>query len=165
VQEIGLPKEAYLQIGLVAAIPWGIAAIVMVLWARNSDRTGERQWHGALAILLSMIGLLMLAWGGHGPVVSMIALTLVATGAMAWLAVFWTLPTAFLSGVAAAGGIAWINALSQLGGFVGPDMLGRLRESGGDAVSTGFTIMAVAALATAILTWFLAGSLRKSQET
>lgn len=156
VQEIGLPKEAYLRVGLVAAIPWGLAAIAMVLWARHSDRTGERRWHGSLAILVSMAGLLLLAWGGHGAVVSIVALTLVAMGAMAWLAVFWTLPTAFLSGVAAAGGIAWINALSQLGGFVGPDMLGRLRESGGSAVNTGFAVMAGAALVTAVLTWVLA---------
>jgi MFS family permease len=156
VQEVGLPKDAYLRIGFVTAIPWGLAAIAMVLWARHSDRTGERRWHGSLAILASMAGLLMLAWGGHGAIVSIVALTLVAVGTMAWLAVFWTLPTAFLSGAAAAGGIAWINALSQLGGFVGPDMLGRLRESGAGAVNTGFALMALAALVTAGLTWVLA---------
>ena len=62
--------------------------------------------------LVAMAGLLHAGVCGHAPVVSVVALTLVATGLLAWLAVFWTLPTAFLSGAAAAGGIAWINSLA-----------------------------------------------------
>jgi hypothetical protein len=103
-----------------------------------------------------MAGLLLLAWSGGSPVVSVLALTLIAAGAMAWLAVFWTLPTAFLSGVAAAGGIAWINALSQLGGFVGPDMLGRIRQSNEGDGSTAFLFMAGFAVIGALLTFLLA---------
>jgi hypothetical protein len=99
--------------------------------------------------------LLLLAFAGHAPVLSVVALTLVAIGAMAWLAVFWTLPTAFLSGVAAAGGIAWINALSQLGGFVGPDMLGRIRAGNAGDNSLAFLILAVCALVAAVLTVIL----------
>ena len=156
VQERGIPKGDYLKVGLVTAIPWGIAAVAMVICAKSSDRTGERRWHMTGAMLVSMVGLLMLAWAGHAPVISVLALTLIAAGAMAWLAVFWTLPTAFLSGAAAAGGIAWINALSQLGGFVGPDMLGRFRAGGADEASMAFVWMAVAALVTALLTWVLA---------
>jgi hypothetical protein len=78
-------------------------------------------------------------------VISVVALTLVAIGAMAWLAVFWTLPSAFLSGVAAAGGIAWINALSQLGGW-------RIRVSSGGEDSLAFLILSVCAAAAALLT-------------
>jgi hypothetical protein len=103
-------------------------------------------------LLLSALGLVVLAFAGHAPVLSVIALTLVAVGAMAWLAVFWTLPTAFLSGIAAAGGIAWINALSQLGGFVGPDMLGRIRAGNAGDSSMAFLILAGCALAAACLT-------------
>jgi MFS family permease len=156
VQEIGIPKGDYLEIGMVTAIPWSLAALAMLFWAWNSDRTGERRWHAVIALLVSMGGLLLLAGGGHGPVVSILALTMVATGAMAWLAVFWTLPTAFLSGAAAAGGIAWINALSQLGGFVGPDMLGRIREANHGDGTMAFLLMAGAALAAAGLTLVLA---------
>jgi MFS family permease len=156
VQELGIPKGHYLLVGLVTAIPWGIAAVAMVICAKSSDRTGERRWHMTIAMLASAIGLLLLAWAGHAPVVSVLALTLIAAGAMAWLAVFWTLPTAFLSGAAAAGGIAWINALSQLGGFVGPDMLGRFRAAGADEASMAFVWMALAAAVTAALTWVLA---------
>jgi MFS family permease len=156
VQEIGIPKGDYLKVGLVTAIPWGLAAVAMVICAKNSDRTGERRWHMTVAMLVSMAGLLLLAGAGHAPVISVLALTLIAAGAMAWLAVFWTLPTAFLSGAAAAGGIAWINALSQLGGFVGPDLLGRFRAEGAGEASTAFVLMAGAALITALLTWVLA---------
>ena len=133
----------------------------MIVVARHSDRTGERRWHATLSLLVSMIGLLLLAFAGHAPVLSVVALTLVAIGAMAWLAVFWTLPTAFLSGVAAAGGIAWINALSQLGGFVGPDMLGRIRARNAGDNSLAFLILAVCALIAAVLTVILTGPVQE----
>jgi MFS family permease len=152
VQDLGIPRNAYLEVGLVTAIPWGIAALVMIAVARHSDRTGERRWHATVPLLLSALGLVVLAFAGHAPVLSVIALTLVAVGAMAWLAVFWTLPTAFLSGIVAAGGIAWINALSQLGGFVGPDMLGRIRAGNAGDSSMAFLILAGCALAAAGLT-------------
>ncbi len=157
VQELGIEKGAYLQVGLVTAIPWGVAAIAMAVIARSSDRTGERRWHATLSIMMSFAGLLMLSFAGHAPVVSVTALALVATGAMAWLAIFWTMPTAVLSGAAAAAGIAWINALSQLGGFVGPDLLGRVRDSTAGDNTPAFLAMAVAALAVAGLTLLLAG--------
>ena len=75
----------------------------------------------------------------------------VAAGSLAWLAVFWTLPTEFLSGAAAAGGIAWINALSQLSGFVGPDLLGRVRGANAGDTSLAFLILAGFALLVAVL--------------
>jgi len=152
VQDLGIHKGAYLEVGLVTAIPWGIAAVAMIAVSRGSDRTGERRWHATLSLLVSALGLLLLAFAGHAPVISVAALTLVAIGAMAWLAVFWTLPSAFLSGVAAVGGIAWINALSQLGGFVGPDMLGRIRAGNAGDDSLAFLILAGCALAAAALT-------------
>jgi len=152
VQDLGIPKGAYLEVGLVTAIPWGIAAVAMIVVSRSSDRTGERRWHATLSLLVSAAGLVLLAFAGHAPVISVAALTLVAIGAMAWLAVFWTLPSAFLSGAAAVGGIAWINALSQLGGFVGPDMLGRMRAGTAGGDSLAFLILAVCALAAAGLT-------------
>jgi LPXTG-motif cell wall-anchored protein len=70
--------------------------------------------------------------------------------------VFWTLPTKFLSGLAAAGGIAWINALSQLSGFVGPDLLGRVRGANAGDTSAAFVVLAGFALLVAALSWLLA---------
>jgi MFS family permease len=145
VQDIGIPKKAYLEVGAISAIPWGVAAVLMIFVARSSDRSGERRWHATLSILLSAAGLLLLAFAGHAPVLSVLALTMIATGAMAWLAIFWTLPSAFLSGAAAAGGIAWINALSQLGGFVGPDLLGQVRAGNAGDSTPAFLLMALAA--------------------
>jgi MFS family permease len=158
VQDIGIGKGHYLEVGVVSAIPWGVAAVAMVIVARRSDRTGERRWHATLSILLSTLGLLLLAYAGHAPVVSVLALTMVATGAMAWLAIFWTLPSALLTGVAAAGGIAWINALSQLGGFVGPDLLGQVRAGNAGDAAPAFLMMALAAVVAAGLTLALTRS-------
>jgi len=156
VQEMGVPRGNLIEVGLVTAIPWSLAAVAMVLVARHSDRTGERRWHATIALLVSLAGLLMLAQGGGSALWSITALTLVASAAMAWLAVFWTLPTAFLAGTAAAGGIAWINALSQLGGFVGPELLGQVRQGNAGDGSFAFLAMAGFAVLGAGLTFWLA---------
>ena len=84
-----------------------------------------------------MVGLLMLATVGHAPIPSMIALTLVTCGQLAWVVTFWSLPTAFLSGTAAAAGIAWINSVGNLGGHFGPDLIGRIRTATGGASRGG----------------------------
>ncbi len=157
VQEIGIGKTDYLRVGLVTAVPWGIGAVAMVALARRSDRTGERTWHAVGASLLAAAGLLLLTLD-PGPVATVLALSMVAAGSLAWLAVFWTIPTAFLSGAAAAGGIAWINAVSQLSGYVGPDLLGRVRGANAGDSSPAFLAMAGAALVVALLTWILGRS-------
>jgi sugar phosphate permease len=156
VQELGVARDDYFTVGLLTMIPWGTAALAMVLCAWNSDRTGDRLWHAVLAALAAAAGLVILAVVGRDPVLSLVALTLVACGGMAWLAVFWTLPARFLSGLAAAGGIAWINALSQLSGFVGPDLLGRVRGANAGDTSAAFVILAGFALLVALLSWLLA---------
>ena len=165
VQEIGIPKHAYFLIGLVSMIPWGIGALAMVAVAWSSDRSGERRWHAIGSSLVAAFGCVLLAFGGHSAAVSVLALTLVAAGGLAWLAVFWTLPTAFLSGVAAAAGIGWINAISQLGGFVGPDLLGRLRGAGAGDTSLAFLLLAGFALVVTVLTYALSRDPRRRQQT
>lgn len=162
VQEIGIGKKDYFMVGLVAMVPWGIGAAVMILWARSSDRTGERRWHLCFASLLAAAGLVLLAFAAHSPSVSIVALAMVASGAMAWLAVFWTLPTAFLSGTAAAGGIAWINALAMLSGYVGPDTVGRIRGANAGDDSFAFLLLAALALFGTVLSFVLASHRPKS---
>ena len=76
-----------------------------------------------------MLGLIALALVGHAALPSMIALTLVTAGILCWVVTFWSLPTAFLSGTAAAAGIAWINSIGNLGGHFGPDLIGRIRTA------------------------------------
>ncbi|MBO9670365.1 MAG: MFS transporter [Sphingobium sp.] len=162
VQEVGIDKKAYFSVGLLAMIPWGLGALAMVLVARHSDRTGERRWHAILSSLTAGAGLLLLAFASHAPILSMVALAMIAAGGLAWLAVFWTLPTQFLSGTAAAGGIAWINALAMISGYVGPDTLGRIRGANAGEDMTAFLALAVFALVCAVLTLVLTGRKAKT---
>src|SRR5262249_2710913 len=119
-----------LQTGLLAAIPSACAVVGMVLNGAHSDRTGERRWHAAVPAFLAAAGWALAAWP-PGPVGSLVALTLVQVGVMSMLPVFWSLPTSFLSGVAAAGGIAWINSVGNLGGFAGPALIGQIKGATG----------------------------------
>lgn len=129
IQELGIDKKDFLKVGLLSMIPWGVAAVSMVVVGSHSDRTGERRWHAAGSLLVAVCGLFVLAFVGHKAVISIIALTLVTAGILSWVATFWSLPTAFLSGTAAAAGIAWINSVGNLGGHFGPDLIGRIRAA------------------------------------
>ena len=152
IQELGVDKNDFLKVGLISMIPWGVAAIAMVYWGAHSDRTGERRWHVASGLVLGIAGLLMLAMVGHAPIPSIIGLTMVTVGLLAWVATFWSLPTAFLSGTAAAAGIAWINSVGNLGGHFGPDLIGRIRAASGGASEAAFyALAAVAALGVLIV--------------
>lgn len=127
IQEMGMDPQDYLLIGLLSMIPWGVAAVAMVLWGMHSDRVQERLWHALLGVLVGAAGLVGLAFTAHAPVPSIACLTLVTTGLLSGLTVFWSLPVQFLSGTAAAAGIAWINSVGCLGGLVGPALTGRIR--------------------------------------
>ena len=100
----------------------------MCLWGRHSDRKGERVWHLALPALLAGAGFLFGSFSGN-LYASITAFTLGAIGIYATLPVFWTLPTALLTGTAAAGGIAVINSFGNLSGYLGPFAIGWLKES------------------------------------
>ena len=117
IQELGIDKQDYLKVGLLSMIPWGACVIAMIYWGSHSDRTGERRWHCAGGFLVMMVGLLLLAFAHRSPILSMIALTLITMGWAGAVCTFWSLPTAFLSGTAAAAGIAWINSVGNLGGY------------------------------------------------
>lgn len=112
------------QIGLLAAVPNAFAVAMMILNGYHSDRTGERRWHVALPAFVAALGWSLFAWL-ESPLASLAALALIQAGIMSMIPTFWTLPTSFLTGVAAAGGIALINAVGNLGGFVGPNVLGQ----------------------------------------
>jgi D-galactonate transporter len=114
--------------GLLAAVPYIVAAVVMILVAAHSDRTGERRWHVALPAFVGCVGLLLSAMVSHNALLSLLALSMAAAGIWGALGPYWSLPTAALSGTAAAGGIALINSIGNLGGFLGPVMIGTVRE-------------------------------------
>jgi ACS family tartrate transporter-like MFS transporter len=117
--------------GWMVAIAYTIAAIGMVAWCRHSDRTRERVWHIAIASVIAFAGLALSALLPESPLLSVLAVTAGATGTLAILPIFWTLPTARLSGVAAAGAIALINAIGNVGGFAGPFVIGWIRDATG----------------------------------
>jgi len=151
IQELGIDKSDFLKVGLLSMIPWGVAAVAMVVWGAHSDRTGERRWHAASGLLVAMVGLLALTVVGHAPIPSIIALTLVTAGILSWVATFWSLPTAFLSSTAAAAGIAWINSVGNLGGHFGPDLIGRIRTATGQTEAAFYALAGVALLGALII--------------
>jgi MFS transporter, ACS family, tartrate transporter len=155
VQELGVKGGDYLAVGLVLMIPWSVAAIGMVLCARHSDRTGERRWHATIAASVLSAGLLILAFAGSNPALSLIGLAMVAAGNLSWFSVFWSIPTSFLSGAAAAGGIAMINSIGNLGGYFGPDLVGAIRQANGGDATAAFLVLSAAALICAGLTFLI----------
>ena len=127
IKTMGLSPMA---IGLLNAVPAVIAVAAMVLWARHSDKSGERPWHVIAACVLAAVGLVFA--GNAATIVGVIvALTLVNCGISASKPPLWSMPTLFLSGSAAAAGIATINSIGNLGGFVGPFMIGVIKEHTG----------------------------------
>ena len=141
IQELGIDKSDYFRVGLVTMIPWGIAGVIMVQVGAHSDRTGERRWHVAGSLLLTAAGLAALALVGTQPVPAMIALSMITTGVLSFLATFWAVPATFLRASAAAAGIAWINSVGNLGGHFGPDLIGRVRTAT-DSAAAAFLVLA-----------------------
>jgi nitrate/nitrite transporter NarK len=160
IQELGVDPKDFLTVGLLGMIPWGAAAVCMVLVGGHSDRTGERRWHAAGSLLVAVSGLLALATVGHAPAPAILALTLVTAGTASWAATFWSLPTAFLSGTAAAAGIAWINSVGNLGGHFGPDLIGRIRTAT-NSTEAAFLTLAAAGFAGAMIILRLPGLQRQ----
>ena len=142
-------KTSTTMLGLIAAIPSAITVVVMILWGRRSDRLRERRWHVALPSWWAALGL-MLATLPVPPMISVLALTFAVSGRWSSIPPFWGLPTAFLSGTAAAGGIALINSVGNLGGAVGPWVMGKLKDMTG-SYSAGLRCLAAAFIVGGIL--------------
>lgn len=146
VKEMGFSN---VETGFVVAAPYFVSMGVMVLWGMSSDARGERIWHIVSAALLGAAGLVGAALL-HSPIAVLISLTVAASGIYAALAVFWTLPTSFLGGTAAAAGIALINSISNTGGFFGPYLMGWLKQHTG-SYSAGLGVLSLGLIIAAIL--------------
>ncbi|MEU0512746.1 MFS transporter [Amycolatopsis sp. NPDC006125] len=147
-QEFGT-KLSTVQAGLVTAIPYVIAAVLMVFWARHGDRTRERKWHVALPMIVGGVAIPVALYLGN-PYAAMVAVTICAVGVCAALPTFWALPSTFLSGAAAAGGIALINSLGNISGFAAPYVTGWLRDLTGSQ-RTGLWVVGACMLAGALV--------------
>ena len=127
IKELGVSS---MTVGLLNAIPPIISVVAMILWSRHSDKTNERTWHVALACLTAAVGLAIAA--STGSMFGLIAaLTIVNVGISCSKPPLWSMPTMFLSGAAAATGIATINSIGNLGGFTGPAMIGWVKDQTG----------------------------------
>ena len=127
IKELGVSS---MTVGLLNAIPPIISVVAMILWSRHSDKTNERTWHVALACLTAAVGLAIAA--STGSMFGLIAaLTIVNVGISCSKPPLWSMPTMFLSGAAAATGIATINSIGNLGGFAGPAMIGWVKDQTG----------------------------------
>lgn len=140
-----------LDVGLLTAIPYGCAVIGMVLVAYSADRRGERRWHIAMPALLGAVGLVLsVQWHGN-TAMAMVALTMATIGILTTLPLFWSLPTAFLAGTGAAAGIALINSLGNLAGFISPYAVGWLKDMT-QSTDSGMYLLAVCLVVGAALT-------------
>jgi ACS family tartrate transporter-like MFS transporter len=149
-----------MEVGLFNAVPPTLAVIAMILWARHSDKTGERTWHVFIACLAAAAGLILA--GGAASVIAVIAaLSLVNIGISAAKPPLWAMPTMFLSGSAAAVGIATINSIGNLGGFAGPWVIGWIRDRTG-SFTGGLVFVAALLVVSAVVTLLVARSGRRA---
>lgn len=144
-----------MQVGLITAIPFAFGAAAMVLWSRHSDRTRERVWHVALPLFVGGVTIPIALYLGS-PFLTMAAVTVCCMCICSTLPTFWPLPTMFLSGAAAAGGIALVNTIGNSAGFAAPYITGWLKDLTGSQnagmwvigvimVLAGFTVLALKA--------------------
>jgi predicted MFS family arabinose efflux permease len=137
----GLSGLGDLMVSAISALPYVAAAIGMIAIGTSSDRSGERFMHIAIPCAVGGIGFMLSAYF-TSPLPGMIALTIAAVGDLGTRGPFWALPTRFLTGSAAAAGIALINTMASLGGFVGPYAVGLVRDITG-GFAGGLVFLAV----------------------
>jgi D-galactonate transporter len=124
-----LGYESAQTVGWLSAIPYLFAAVFMVWAGRSADKHRERRWHVSAPMLMGLFGLLMAANFSSNPLIVMIGLSMATMGALAALSMFWSLPAAFLGSAAAAAGLALINSLGQIAGFVSPFLVGWIKDA------------------------------------
>jgi ACS family tartrate transporter-like MFS transporter len=116
-----------IQTGFVSAIPYIIGMAGLLLWGWSSDRAQERRWHLIAAIALGSAGLTFAGWQGS-TYAGLAGITIAYIGLYGSRTAFWPMPSMFLTGTAAAAGIAQINAIGNLGGYLGPSALGWIKD-------------------------------------
>lgn len=122
---------SFVATGFLSVIPYVAAVIALLWWGKRSDRKNERVFHIVAPLVLAIVGVALTAFS-KGALLNVIGLTMASAGLFAVLPVFWTLPPLFMVGPAAAGGIAVINSIGNLGGFFGPTAMGYVKDLTGD---------------------------------
>jgi len=124
-------NAAHTATGWLTAIPWTCAAVGMLIFGRSSDKTGDRKWHLVVASLIGMLAFLTAGLQSAGPYLVLGSLCVATTAVMCIVSAFWSVPTALISGTAAAAGLALINSVANLGGFLSPEMFSWLKQDYG----------------------------------
>ena len=128
-----LGKFSTAEVGFIVFIPYAVAAVFVYFWSKRADRTGKRAWHAAVSMVLAGVGLVA---AGYllpvNPFLAMVGLTLSAMGIYGAIAPFLSMPSAALTGAAAASGLALVNSLGNLGGFISPYAVGLLKDATGN---------------------------------
>ena len=145
--------KGYLRVGLITAIPYGVAVIGMILLSNHSDKTGERRLHYVANVVAGAVGLVLSGVFASNPVLAIIFLSLGTLGVIGSMPLFWPLPSAFLAGTAAAAGIGIVNSVGNLGGYVGPNIPIWARHFSSDS-SAALYIIAGILMVGALLTFF-----------
>jgi ACS family tartrate transporter-like MFS transporter len=150
------------SVGLLMVLPNLVAMGALVLFSRHSDRYRERRLHTACALLLAAAGF-VLSFQSTNLTWIMASFCLIASGLYSSAPIFWSIPSTVLAGSAAMGGIAIVNSFGNLGGYAGPYLIGRMRESteGFAASLTALAMSLSVAAAILILAPSLGGSHRK----
>jgi len=138
-----------LHVGLLTAVPYSAAVVAMLLFGRSSDRRRERRWHFATTLIIGAVGLTLSGLAGTHTALAVAALTLAATGLISSTPIFWGLPTAFLTGTAAAAGIGAINSVGNLAGFASPYLVGWMKDTT-HSTESGLYVLAAIQVITAI---------------
>jgi len=149
VKQLGLTN---MQVGWVTMIPYGCGAISMVVFGRISDRLGDRRWTLFWTCLIS-VGGLIIAGMTLGTWWALVGMTIAAIGFYGTKGPFWSIPSMWLTGSAAAAGIAWINSIGNLGGFFGPTLVGFAKNMTG-SFAGGLYALAVCSLISALVSLF-----------
>lgn len=131
-----------LDVGLLSSIPYAAAVVGMILISRSSDSTGERRWHLSLAGVLGAVGLFASVIFAKDTTLALLALTVGTIGVMATISQFWVLPSAILTGGAAAAGIAFVNSVGSISGVVSPYVIGLVQTASGTSGAGVFGLAA-----------------------
>ncbi len=142
--------KSVLNVGLLTSIPFAAGVIGMILIGRSSDKRQERRWHCAAPAAISCISLIFSTIYGQDTFLAVLALSLAMAGSLSALPVFWILPTSFLGGTAAAAGIALVNSIGNLSGFLGNYLVGWLTDLT-HSTNSGVYVLAAAAFVGAAL--------------
>jgi MFS family permease len=152
--DIALDKSTGISInsltGYLVAVPYAFTIIAMIWWTRHSDATQERVWHVVFPAVIAGLSLMAAGYLGN-PALAAVALTIGVMANYASIPIFWTFPTGFLTGSAAAGGIALINSIGSLGGFVGPYAIGWIKDATGET-TLGLVVLAASSIMAGVVT-------------